>query len=137
MGFDGADCRGAESKARDRPRPSRGGWRGAWDALLDGARLMLREPVTGILLLVNAIANGPWSVALQLAITLIVLEFSGRRGTPRLGAALLSILLIARMCESDLSLLAKGLAFIGIGVAFLVFNIFMGRLKARLTPPQP
>lgn len=56
------------------PRPSRGGWRGAWDALLDGARLMLREPVTGILLLVNAIANGPWSVALQLAITLIVLE---------------------------------------------------------------
>lgn len=55
-------------------RPSRGGWRGAWDALLDGARLMMREPVTGILLLVNAFANGPWSVALQLAITLIVLE---------------------------------------------------------------
>lgn len=55
-------------------RPARGGWRGAWDALLDGARLMLREPVTGALLLVNAFANGPWSVALQLAITLIVLE---------------------------------------------------------------
>lgn len=56
------------------PRPSRSGWRGAWDALLDGARLMLREPITGVLLLVNAFANGPWSVALQLAITLIVLE---------------------------------------------------------------
>ncbi len=40
-------------------------------------------------------------------ITLIVLEFSGRRGAPRLGAALLSILLIARMCESDLSLLGS------------------------------
>ena len=55
-------------------RPSRGGWRGAWDALLDGARLMLSEPTTGALLLVNAFANGPWSVALQLAIALMVVE---------------------------------------------------------------
>ena len=70
-------------------------------------------------------------------ITLSVVESGGRRGAPRLGAALLSILLIARMCESDLSLLAKGLAFIVIGVAFLAFNIFMGRLKARLTTPKP
>ena len=57
-----------------KPRPSRGGWRGAWDALLDGARLMLSEPTTGALLLVNAFANGPWSVALQLAIALMVVE---------------------------------------------------------------
>jgi hypothetical protein len=56
------------------PRPARAGWRGAWDALLDGARLMLREPVTGALLLVNALANGPWSVALQLSIALMVRE---------------------------------------------------------------
>ena len=57
-----------------RPRPGRGGWRGAWDALLDGARLMLSEPTTGTLLLINAFANGPWSVALQLAIALMVVE---------------------------------------------------------------
>lgn len=57
-----------------RLRPGRGGWRGAWDALLDGARLMLRERTTGALLLVNAFANGPWSVALQLCIALMVFE---------------------------------------------------------------
>jgi len=97
-------------------------------------------PLVGLVFGAKASAAIPWLMTLHLlvlGITLIVLEFSGRRGAPRLGAALLSILLIARMCESDLSLLAKGLAFIGIGVAFLVFNIFMGRLKARLTPPQP
>lgn len=67
--------------ARDRlvdpnnpPRPGRGGWRGAWDALLDGARLMLRERTMGVLLLTNAFANGPWSVALQLCIALMVVE---------------------------------------------------------------
>ena len=57
-----------------KPRPGRGGWRGAWDALLDGARLMLREPIMGALLMVNAVANGPWSVALQLCIALMVKE---------------------------------------------------------------
>jgi DHA3 family macrolide efflux protein-like MFS transporter len=57
-----------------RPRPGRGGWRGAWDALLDGARLMLSERTTGGLLLINAFANGPWSVALQLCIALMVVE---------------------------------------------------------------
>ncbi len=58
----------------NKPRPGRGGWRGAWDALLDGARLMMSEPVTGSLLLINAFANGPWSVCLQLAIALMVVE---------------------------------------------------------------
>ncbi|WP_422001027.1 MFS transporter [Reyranella sp.] len=57
-----------------KPRPGRGGWRGAWDALLDGARLMTSERTTGALLLINALANGPWSVALQLAIALMVVE---------------------------------------------------------------
>ncbi|MBL6618678.1 MAG: hypothetical protein ISP49_12325 [Reyranella sp.] len=58
----------------NKPRRGRGGWRGAWDALLDGARLMMSEPTTGALLMVNAVANGPWSVALQLAIALMVVE---------------------------------------------------------------
>lgn len=97
-------------------------------------------PLVGFVFGAKASSAIPWLMTLHLlvlGITLIVLEFSGRRGAPRLGAALLSILLIARMCESDLSLLAKGLAFIVIGVAFLAFNIFMGRLKARLTTPKP
>lgn len=56
------------------PRLGRGGLHGAWDALADGAQLILRERRIGPLLLVNAMANGPWSVALQLCIALIVKE---------------------------------------------------------------
>jgi MFS family permease len=51
------------------------GWRGAWEALTAGFRLMRSEPATGALLLVNAILNGPWTVALSLAIALIVTEY--------------------------------------------------------------
>ena len=71
--------------ARDRlvdrnhqPVRGRGGLHGAWDALLDGARLILREPTIGALLLLNAIANGPWSVALQLCIALMVKQHDPR-----------------------------------------------------------
>ena len=51
------------------------GWRGAWEALTAGFRLMLSERTTGALLVVNAILNGPWTVALTLAIALIVTEY--------------------------------------------------------------
>lgn len=78
-----------------------------------------------------------WFATLHLAIigiTLIVLEFVGRKGAPRLGASLLSALIIARMADSDLSLLAKGVVFIAVGVAFLAFNILMSRmLKNKAT----
>jgi uncharacterized membrane protein len=97
-------------------------------------------PVVGLLFGSSASQAVPWLMTLHLlilGITLIVLEFSGRRGAPRLGAALLSVLLIARMLESDLSLLAKGLAFIVIGAAFLTFNLTMGRRKARPAAIQP
>ena len=70
---------------------------------------------------------------LALGIVLIVLEFSGRRGAPRLGATLISILIICRMAESDLSLLFKGITFILIGCAFIAFNIAMSRLLRRQT----
>jgi uncharacterized membrane protein len=72
-----------------------------------------------------------WLATLHLSaigITLIVLEFAGKKGAPRLGATLLSILIIARMADSHFSLLAKGIAFIAVGVAFLVFNLLMSRL---------
>jgi hypothetical protein len=51
------------------------GLRGAWEALTAGFRLMLSEPVTGAVLLVNALMNGPWMVALSLAIALIVTDY--------------------------------------------------------------
>jgi hypothetical protein len=48
---------------------------GAWEAVTAGFRLMLSEPTTGATLIVNAIMNGPWMVALSLAIALIVTEY--------------------------------------------------------------
>ncbi len=101
---------------------------------------IILTPLFGLIFGSSASTAVPWLMTLHLlalGITLIVLEFSGRRGAPRLGAALLCVLVIARMFESELSLLAKGLAFIVIGVAFLAFNIAMGRLKARLAPTKP
>lgn len=60
------------------PQRGRAGLHGVRDALLDGARLMRREPTIGTLLLVNALANGPWSVALQLCIALMVKQHDPR-----------------------------------------------------------
>ena len=78
-----------------------------------------------------------WIYTLYLAalgITLIVLSLRGDRGAPRLGAALLAVLIITRMADSEFSLLTKGFAFILVGIAFLVFNLFLGRLlKHRST----
>jgi DHA3 family macrolide efflux protein-like MFS transporter len=61
--------------AEEDPMKLRPGLMGAWDALTAGFRLMLSEPVTGALLIVNAVMNGPWMVALSLAIALIVTEY--------------------------------------------------------------
>ena len=57
---------------RARPQP---GWGGAWESLTAGFRLMLSEPSTGAILIVNAILNAPWMVALSLAIALIVTQY--------------------------------------------------------------
>lgn len=67
-------------------------------------------------------------------LTLILLDFAGRPAAPRLGAAVLSLLVIARMADSDLSLLAKGLTFILVGTAFLAFNFFMSRRRREVAP---
>jgi len=48
---------------------------GAWEAVTAGFRLMVSEPTTGATLIVNAIMNGPWMIALNLAIALIVTEY--------------------------------------------------------------
>jgi uncharacterized membrane protein len=80
-----------------------------------------------------------WLATLHLAvigITLIILDFIGKRGASRLGALLLSVLIIARMSDSHFSLLAKGLAFIAVGVAFLAFNFFMSRQHRQQNADQ-
>ena len=80
-----------------------------------------------------------WVFTLHLSLiglTLIVLDFLGKRGAPRLGALLLSVLIIARMADSDFSLLAKGIAFIIVGVAFLAFNFLMSRRHRQPALPS-
>lgn len=59
----------------ERPRRYRAGWRGAVDALTSALRLLLGERVMGALVLTNAFVNGPWLVALSLAIALIITEY--------------------------------------------------------------
>ena len=68
--------------ARDRmmgaapdPVRIRPGWSGAWEAMTAGFRLMLHEKSMGIVLIVNAVLNGPWMVALSLSIALIVTQY--------------------------------------------------------------
>lgn len=80
---------------------------------------------------------GGWPVAiayslvlLATAIALITLEFVGLQGAARIGAALITILVILRMADADLSLLVKGVAFIVIGCGFLAFNAFVSRRRA-------
>jgi hypothetical protein len=80
LGFlvSGAAIRAARERLEgkdDDPVRLRPGLKGAWDAVTAGVRLMLSEPVTGAVLLVNALMNGPWMVALSLAIALIVTEY--------------------------------------------------------------
>jgi uncharacterized membrane protein len=72
-------------------------------------------------------------VLLATAIALITIEFLGRQGAARIGAALITILVILRMADADLSLLTKGLAFIVIGAGFLAFNAFVSR-RRRTVP---
>ncbi len=69
-------------------------------------------------------------VVLATAVTLIVLEFMGRQGAARIRAALITILVILRMADADMSLLVKGVAFIIVGCGFLVFNAFISRRRA-------
>jgi len=69
-------------------------------------------------------------VLLAAAVGLIMLEFLGRQGASRIGAAMITILVILRMADADLSLLTKGLAFIVIGCGFLAFNAFVSRRRA-------
>lgn len=76
-------------------------------------------------------------VLLATAIALIALEFLGRQGAARIGAALIALLVILRMADADVSLLVKGLAFIVIGSGFLAFNAFITRRRAAVAGGSP
>jgi uncharacterized membrane protein len=87
---------------------------------------------------------GGWPVAiayslvlLATAIALIALEFLGRQGAARIGAALIALLVILRMADADVSLLIKGLAFILIGSGFVAFNVFLTRRRGAATGGSP
>jgi uncharacterized membrane protein len=114
-------------------------WQRRW-AVLSLASIVLLPLLVALLMPGESTALS-WLCTTHLGIigiTLIVLDLTGRQGAPRLGAALFSMLVIARMADSDLSLLTKGIAFIVVGVAFLAFNIFVSRHHRRsLTPPTP
>ena len=71
-----------------------------------------------------------WFASLHLVgvgLALILLHLNGLRGTPRLGAMILAGVVMARMGDSNLSLLTKGFCFIAVGIGFLVFNVWLSR----------
>ena len=68
-------------------------------------------------------------------LTLIVLDFYGKPSSPRGGAAILTGLIVIRIFDSHFSLVAKGLVFMGAGIAFLAFNHFMSRRKQHRGAP--
>ena len=95
-----------------------------------GGRPLLKGalPDGGAWLLVNALL-------FVTGIFMIMPAFRGETGSPRLGAALLSMVVITRFLDSDLPLLGKGVGFILVGIGFLVFNIALARrTKVRTTP---
>lgn len=87
---------------------------------------------------------GGWPVAiayslvlLATAVTLIGLEFLGRQGAARIGASLITLLVILRMLDADVSLLVKGITFIVIGCCFLAFNVVISRHRAAAPGGSP
>jgi hypothetical protein len=57
-------------------------------------------------------------------------------GTANLGLAALSLLILVRFFDTDLTLLQRGIAFILIGAACLAVNVLVAR-RARLRPGTP
>jgi hypothetical protein len=63
----------------------------------------------------------------------LIAGFRGNRlGRVNAGLLALSALLVARFFDSDLSFLARGVAFIVVGAGFLVTNVVMLRRKAAV-----
>jgi len=75
---------------------------------------------------------------LALGVALIWLGVRDRRlGIVNLGMLITSALIIARFFDSDLGFVVKGLAFIAVGVGFLVTNVMLVRRKKTTPHPDP
>lgn len=64
-----------------------------------------------------------------IGLVMILAEFFGAKGAPRLGALLVATVIVARMGDSGLPLLTKAVVFIVVGLGFIVFNIAWSRWK--------
>jgi hypothetical protein len=65
-----------------------------------------------------------------LGIGTLVIGFRGRRlGTVNGGMAVLAALILCRFFDSDLNFLVRGIAFIVIGIGFLLTNLMLLRWK--------
>ncbi|MCB1210116.1 MAG: DUF2157 domain-containing protein [Verrucomicrobiales bacterium] len=106
---------------------------GRWAVVVLGSLVV--TPLLGAL--AGAAGAGFWMSSIAtlhvaaVGVGLILLDFSGWKSVPRLGAALLCALIIARMSDSQLSLLTKGLAFIVIGIGFIAFNFYLSARARR------
>ena len=85
--------------------------------------------------------NTLWLIAtvqlVGIGILMVLPAFRGEEGAPRLGALLISSVILTRFVDSDLPLTAKGLGFIFVGVCFIVFNIVLARRKRQSPSPTP
>ncbi|MBS0537980.1 MAG: MFS transporter [Proteobacteria bacterium] len=114
------------------------GLKGAWEAVTAGFRLMLSEPVTGATLLINAIMNGPWMVALSLAIALIVTEYKPTflgfgdlaayalvMGAYGVGDVTGNIFASSMRFRNPLSTMFLGYVAMGTGFSFLALSVWL------------
>jgi DHA3 family macrolide efflux protein-like MFS transporter len=142
LGFlvSGLSLRAARERlvAEEDPVRLRPGLGGAIDAMTAGFRLMLSEPITGSVLIVNAVMNGPWMVALSLAIALIVTEYRPTflgfgdlaayalvMGTYGLGDVTGNIIAGSVRFKRALSTMFLGYVVMGIGFSLLAISVWV------------
>src|SRR6185436_551199 len=121
------------------------GLKGAWESLTAGFRLMPSEPVTGAILLANALMNGPWMVALSLAIALIITEYKPTflgfgdlaayalvMGAYGVGDFTGSIIAGSVRFRRPLSTMFLGYVVMGIGFSWLAVSVWLVPREALL-----
>jgi hypothetical protein len=111
----------AAYKTRDRPRLVLGAW-----------------PVVALpLTLLGLSLMGEWGLGLSLAVNVFLAAvglvwmlaglWQGRVGLANTGLGVLALVILVRFFDSDLPLQDRGLAFVVIGLGFLVANRFLQR----------
>lgn len=75
-----------------------------------------------------------WSFTAHLfliGLVMVLAEFFGAKGAPRLGALLVAMLIVVRMADSGLPLLTKAVVFIVVGLGFIAFNLAWSRWRSQ------